>query len=71
MLHGVRLNQDQVQAWALNRFYYQSIIPIKDAVVISRFQDRTIRMEWRHQIEDHDGIEGDEAVAPVDQWSGA
>ncbi|HWW47131.1 MAG TPA: pyrroloquinoline-quinone synthase PqqC [Xanthobacteraceae bacterium] len=55
MLHGGKLNKGQVQAWALNRYYYQSSIPIKDAVVLSRFRDRAIRVEWRHRIEDHDG----------------
>ncbi|MBI5130240.1 MAG: pyrroloquinoline-quinone synthase PqqC [Rhodopseudomonas palustris] len=55
LLHGGRLNKGQVQAWALNRYYYQSSIPIKDAVVISRFRDRATRVEWRHRIEDHDG----------------
>ena len=34
LLHGGKLNKGQVQAWALNRYYYQSTIPIKDAVVI-------------------------------------
>ena len=28
LLHGGKLNKGQVQAWALNRFYYQSTIPI-------------------------------------------
>ena len=37
LLHGGKLNKGQVQAWALNRYFYQSTIPIKDAVVISRF----------------------------------
>lgn len=55
LLHGGKLNKGQVQAWALNRYYYQSTIPIKDAVVISRFRDRATRIEWRHRIEDHDG----------------
>jgi pyrroloquinoline-quinone synthase len=55
LLHGGKLNKGQVQAWALNRYYYQSTIPIKDAVVISRFRDRATRVEWRHRIEDHDG----------------
>ena len=43
LLHGGKLNKGQVQAWALNRYYYQSTIPLKDAVVISRFRDRDIR----------------------------
>ena len=40
LLHGGKLNKGQVQAWALNRYYYQSTIPLKDAMVISRFRDR-------------------------------
>ena len=60
LLHGGKLNKGQVQAWALNRYYYQSTIPIKDAVVISRFRDRATRIEWRHRIEDHDGDLGNE-----------
>ena len=60
LLHGGKLNKGQVQAWALNRYYYQSTIPIKDAVVISRFRDRQTRQEWRHRIEDHDGDSGSE-----------
>jgi len=55
LLHGGKLNKGQVQAWALNRYCYQAIIPLKDAVVMSRFPDRMIRLEWRHRIEDHDG----------------
>ena len=54
-LHGGQCTMVQVKAWALNRYYYQSSIPIKDAVVLSRFRDRKIRLEWRHRIEDHDG----------------
>ena len=30
LLHGGELDQGQVQAWALNRFYYQINIPRKD-----------------------------------------
>ena len=66
LLHGGKLNKGQVQAWALNRYYYQSTIPLKDAVVISRFRDRKIRMEWRHRIEDHDGDAG--AEGGIERW---
>src|SRR5437762_4488427 len=66
LLHGGKLNKGQVQAWALNRYYYQSTIPIKDAVVISRFRDRATRIEWRHRIEDHDGAVGTEGG--IDRW---
>lgn len=66
MLHGGKLTKGQVQAWALNRYYYQSSIPIKDAVVLSRFRDRSIRLEWRHRIEDHDGQIGGEGG--IERW---
>jgi pyrroloquinoline-quinone synthase len=66
LLHGGKLNKGQVQAWALNRYYYQSTIPIKDAVVISRFRDRATRVEWRHRIEDHDGDIGSEGG--IERW---
>jgi pyrroloquinoline-quinone synthase len=66
LLHDGKLNKGQVQAWALNRYYYQSTIPLKDAVVISRFRDRKIRQEWRHRIEDHDGEVGSEGG--IERW---
>ncbi len=43
LLHGGKLTRGQVQAWALNRYYYQSIIPQKDAAILSRMTDRDIR----------------------------
>ena len=55
MLHGGALNKGQVQAWALNRYYYQCSIPIKDTALMSRIKDPTVRREWRHRLEDHDG----------------
>ena len=66
LLHGGKLNKGQVQAWALNRYYYQSTIPIKDAVVISRFRDLDTRREWRHRIQDHDGDIGSEGG--IERW---
>jgi len=66
LLHGGKLNKGQVQAWALNRYFYQSTIPIKDAVVISRFRDRETRLQWRHRIEDHDGDVGSEGG--IERW---
>lgn len=55
LLHGGRLNREQVQAWALNRFYYQAMIPIKDATILSRMEDPELRRIWRQRIVDHDG----------------
>jgi pyrroloquinoline-quinone synthase len=56
LLHGGRLAKGQVQAWALNRYYYQSRIPMKDAALISRCEDPALRREWLGRIIDHDGF---------------
>ena len=55
MMHEGRLDRGQLQAWALNRYYYQSIIPIKDSIILSRGLDPAFRRAWRKRVVDHDG----------------
>src|SRR6201994_1799032 len=55
LLHGGKCTKGQVQAWALNRYYYQAMIPVKDASLIARCLDSDIRREWRSRLVDHDG----------------
>lgn len=55
LLHQGKLNKGQVQAWVLNRFYYQYSIPLKDAALLSRAEDPAFRREWIRRITDHDG----------------
>src|SRR5438270_1650474 len=55
LMHDGKLSRGQLQAWALNRYYYQSVIPIKDAIIISRSKDPLFRRAWRKRIVDHDG----------------
>ena len=55
MLHGGKCSKGQVQAWALNRYYYQAVIPLKDASLIGRCEDPALRREWRSRLLDHDG----------------
>jgi pyrroloquinoline-quinone synthase len=56
LLHTGQLAKGQVQAWALNRYYYQSRIPMKDAALLSRCEDRALRREWLVRLLDHDGV---------------
>ena len=58
LLHSGGCTPDQVRAWVINRYYYQSRIPMKDAAFMSRCEDPAIRREWRSRIEDHDGDTG-------------
>jgi pyrroloquinoline-quinone synthase len=73
---NVRLNAGlctpaQVRGWIANRFYYQSIIPKKDAAIISNCGDRATRRLWIARILDHDGYgdyEGD-AAGGMEAWT--
>lgn len=55
LLHAGKLDRDQIRGWGLNRYYYQSMIPVKDASLMARILDPNLRREWRQRIVDHDG----------------
>src|SRR5260370_8479562 len=54
-MHKGELTRGQLQAWALNRYYYQSRIPIKDSLLLAKSDDPAFRRAWRKRILDHDG----------------
>ena len=66
LLHDGKLDRGQVQAWALNRYYYQAMIPIKDATSLARLPDVEDRREWRRRIVDHDGDAN--SIGGVGRW---
>jgi pyrroloquinoline-quinone synthase len=66
LLHGGKLSKQQVQAWALNRYYYQVMIPIKDAHALTKLPTSELRREWRRRIIDHDGDR--EGTGGIERW---
>ncbi|WP_437723790.1 pyrroloquinoline-quinone synthase PqqC [Sorangium sp. So ce861] len=54
-MHRGELSRREIQGWVLNRYYYQTRIPIKDALILSKSEDPTFRRLWIHRIVDHDG----------------
>jgi coenzyme PQQ biosynthesis protein C len=66
MLHSGELEKPQVQAWALNRFYYQAMIPVKDSAIMARIMDPALRREWRQRVVDHDGEQ--EGDGGIERW---
>jgi pyrroloquinoline-quinone synthase len=66
LMHEGKLTRGQLQAWALNRYTYQSRIPIKDAAILARSDDPDFRRAWRKRIIDHDG----DGTAPggIEKW---
>jgi pyrroloquinoline-quinone synthase len=66
LMHEGKLTRGQLQAWVLNRYYYQSRIPIKDAVILSRSDDPEFRRAWRKRVLDHDGDNDPEGG--IERW---
>jgi pyrroloquinoline-quinone synthase len=54
-MHQGQLTRDDLGRWVLNRYYYQTRIPIKDAIVVSKSEDPAFRRAWLRRIRDHDG----------------
>jgi coenzyme PQQ biosynthesis protein C len=60
------LTKPQLQAWALNRYYYPAQIPIKDATLLARLEEPALRRAWRQRIIDHDGER--EGEGGIERW---
>lgn len=54
-MHEGKLSKEDLQCWVLNRYYYQTRVPIKDALILSKSEDPVFRRMWIHRIHDHDG----------------
>ncbi len=66
LMYQGKLNRGQLQAWALNRYYYQARIPAKDATLIARLPTPDLRRAWRKRLHDHDG-DGPE-TGGIERW---
>ena len=66
LMHDGRLTKRQLQQWVLNRYYYQTRIPIKDALIVSKSEDPGFRRMWLRRIQDHDGR--DEGEGGLASW---
>jgi pyrroloquinoline-quinone synthase len=55
LMHDGKLTKVQLQQWVLNRYYYQTRVPIKDAIILSKSEDPAFRRMWITRIRDHDG----------------
>lgn len=64
LMHEGKLTRPQLQQWVLNRYYYQTRIPIKDALILSKSEDPAFRRMWIRRLHDHDGeVDGEGGLA--------
>lgn len=66
-MNNGELSGDQIRGWVANRFYYQVMIPQKDAAIMSNCPDRETRRKWIQRIHDHDGWEDN--AGGIEAWT--
>ncbi len=68
-MHAGTLTRPQLQAWVANRYYYQTRIPKKDALIVAKADDPAFRRMWLRRIVDHDGAApGDGSEGGLAMW---
>jgi pyrroloquinoline-quinone synthase len=71
-MHEGKLSKAELERWVLNRYYYQTRIPIKDALILAKSDelpkgdDSAFRRGWIRRIGDHDGTK--EGEGGLHEW---
>ena len=65
-MHEGTLTREEIRTWVLNRYYYQTRIPIKDGLILAKAQDPVFRRGWIRRIHDHDGLA--EGTGGLELW---
>jgi pyrroloquinoline-quinone synthase len=67
-LHDGSLSEFELRTWAANRWYYQCMLPQKDAAIISSCPVPRIRRDWLSRIVYHDGTAETDADSGRERW---
>jgi pyrroloquinoline-quinone synthase len=62
------LSREDLKTWAVNRYYYQRSIPLKDAAILSNIPERDVRRRWIQRIVDHDGDVSGTPAGGIEAW---
>jgi pyrroloquinoline-quinone synthase len=57
-MHEGRCTRHELQQWVANRWYYQTRIPVKDALIVAKSDDPAFRRRWLQRIQEQDGTDG-------------
>jgi pyrroloquinoline-quinone synthase len=69
-MHAGLLAPRELRTWVLNRYYYQTRLPIKDALIVSKCEDRSFRRIWAERIREQDGHVSDGAAESTEPSGG-
>ncbi|GAB2779366.1 pyrroloquinoline-quinone synthase PqqC [Amycolatopsis magusensis] len=65
-MHAGELSEHELKVWAANRWYYQRMIPQKDAAIISNCPLPEVRRQWLPRLVYHDGAAPGEGG--IERW---
>ncbi|MFF3513530.1 pyrroloquinoline-quinone synthase PqqC [Streptomyces sp. NPDC002573] len=65
-MHRGELTPGELRRWVANRFHYQRHIPVKDALILAKFDEPALRRAWLRRIRDHDGTA--EGEGGIERW---
>jgi pyrroloquinoline-quinone synthase len=57
-MHAGGLTPEELRRWVQNRYYYQTRIPVKDALILAKSEDPAFRRWWIRRLHDHDDEDG-------------
>lgn len=58
-MHQGTLTREQLRAWVANAYYYQSHLPLIDALILAKSDDRDFRKKWIERIHHQDDDSGE------------
>jgi pyrroloquinoline-quinone synthase len=67
-MHAGELSRDELRTWAANRWYYQSVLPMKDAAIIANCPLPEIRRAWLDRVVYHDGRADEDLDSGRERW---
>jgi pyrroloquinoline-quinone synthase len=67
-MHAGELSEHELRVWAANRWYYQSVLPAKDAAIISNCPVPEVRRGWLDRIVYHDGAADGDGDSGRERW---
>jgi len=67
-MHAGELTEHELRVWAANRWYYQCMLPQKDAAIISNCPVADVRRGWLDRIVYHDGRADGDGESGRERW---
>ena len=67
-MHAGEVSEHELRVWAANRWYYQCVLPRKDAAIISNCPVPEVRRGWLDRIVYHDGTADRDDASGRERW---